>query len=96
MVESRSDKGTADLVIENQGHMPGREEDGGIKDGVISYSAIRSPRRTNNHATVIVEGSEETFWELVHILRDFKQKMDSQQKGFSYAVTGEKPYPRLG
>ena len=62
----------------------------------IPYTAIRSPRRTNNHATVMVEGDDETFYELMHILAGFKQKMSAQQKDFSYAIIGVKPYPRIG
>lgn len=60
----------------------------------IPYTAIRSPQRTNNHATVTVEGDEETFNDLMHTLVDFKQKMNAQQKDFSYAIIGVKPYPR--
>lgn len=62
----------------------------------IYYTAIRSPQRTNNHATVTVEGDEETVRELMHILAVYRKKMCEQQKDFSYAIIGVRPYPKLG
>ena len=65
-----------------------------IYEEKVPFTAIRSPQRTNNHATVTVEGDEETVRELMHILADYRRKMHEQQKEFSYAIIGVKPYPR--